>query len=81
MEIIAVLKNKLSSGLAFLVMMFMSVMVFAQADSGTVKVKDVITTKTTTTEWYTNPLYLILGAILVLVIILLLVRSGNKNRN
>ncbi|WP_370896639.1 hypothetical protein [Chryseobacterium gossypii] len=79
METIAVLKSKLNMGLTLVFSMLMSLTTFAQ-DSGTVKVNSVNSKTTTTTEWYTDPVYLILGGIALLIIIVLLARSG-KNKN
>ncbi|WP_343611014.1 hypothetical protein [Chryseobacterium oranimense] len=85
MEALTTLKNKLNTGLAFLVMMFMSAMSFAQNnDTGTVtadKTVNSTSTSTTTTEWYTNPVYLIVGAVVLLIIIVLLTRGSKKERD
>jgi len=39
------------------------------------------TTTTTTEEWYTNPTYIIIGAILFIVLVAVLVRSGNNRKD
>jgi hypothetical protein len=40
-----------------------------------------VTTSTTTTteEWYTNPLYWVIGAVALIAIIAIVSRSGNKD--
>lgn len=62
--------------------MLISVMAFAQTGTGAPDLKvDVTTSKATSTEeWFTNPLYWIIGALLLIVIIALIAR-GNGNRN
>ncbi len=62
------------------IMFFSSIIAFAQEATKPVNV-DVTTTKTTTTtteEWMTNPLYWVIGA-LVLILIIALVARGNKS--
>jgi len=83
METLTTLKNKLNTGLAFLVMIFMSAMSFAQNnDTGTVtadKTVNSTSTSTTTTEWYTNPVYIIIGVAVLLIIIILLTRGSKRD--
>ena len=64
--------QKMSASLfAFLV----SFLAFAQE-----KAVEVTTSTTTTTEeWYTNPLYLVIGAVALIAIIAIVSRSGNKD--
>ena len=61
---------------------FFSVMSMAQDATKTPDLNvDVNTTKTTTTEeWFTNPIYWVIGA-LVLIIIIALVARGGGNKN
>ncbi|MCQ4035937.1 hypothetical protein [Kaistella montana] len=61
---------------------FFSVMSMAQDATKTPDLNvDVTTTKTTTTEeWFTNPIYWVIGA-LVLIIIIALVARGGGNKN
>jgi hypothetical protein len=41
---------------------------------------DVTTTKTTTTEeWFTNPLYWVIGGLFVIVLIAIIARGGKKD--
>lgn len=63
----------------FLLTLFFSVIAFAQEKAPDLKV-DVNTTKsTTTTDWYTNPIYWVIGAV-VLIIIIALITRGNNNK-
>ncbi len=64
--------QKMSASLfAFLV----SFLAFAQE-----KAVEVTTSTTTTTEeWYTNPLYWVIGAVALIAIIAIISRSGNKD--
>ena len=40
---------------------------------------DVTTTKTTTTEeWFTNPLYWVIGGLFVIILIAIIARGGKK---
>lgn len=71
------LTNKLEQFGIFIMTFFFSVLAIAQETTPNLDV-DVTTTKTTTTEeWYTNPLYLVIGALLVIILIAIVVR-GNK---
>ena len=64
--------QKMSASLfAFLV----NFLAFAQE-----KAVEVTTSTTTTTEeWYTNPLYWVIGAVALIAIIAIVSRSGNKD--
>ncbi|MBV2225152.1 MAG: hypothetical protein KUL74_09910 [Cloacibacterium sp.] len=63
--------QKMSASLfAFLV----SFLAFAQE-----KAVEVTTSTTTTEEWYTNPLYWVIGAVALIAIIAIVSRSGNKD--
>ena len=55
---------------------FFSILSFAQDADTNLKV-DVTTTKTTE-EWYTNPLYLIIGAVVLIILIAIIARGGGK---
>ncbi len=70
-------KNKLEKVTFFAVMLFSSVMAFAQQSAPTVDVTTSNTTTTTTKEWYTNPLYWVIGA-LALIILIAVVARGNR---
>lgn len=63
------------------IMFFSSVLAFAQDATKPLDV-DVTTTETTTTttteEWISNPLYWVIGA-LVLILIIALIARGNRN--
>lgn len=81
METIALLKNKSMRLLVYIFTLFSGILL-AQGDSGTVEVnKSVNSTETTTTEWYADPVYLGIGAVALLIIIVLLSRSGRRNRD
>lgn len=61
----------------FLFTLFFSFFAFAQEKSADLKV-DVNTTKTTTTtEWYTNPMYWVIGAVLFIILIAVIVRGNS----
>lgn len=73
------LTNRLEKFGIFMLTMFFSVLAFAQENTPGLNV-DVTTTKTTTTEeWYTNPLYWVVGALL-LIILIAVVSRGNRDR-
>lgn len=60
------------------IMLYASILSFAQDAAKNVDVATTETTTTTTTEeWVSNPLYWVLGA-LVLIIIIALITRGNK---
>ncbi len=62
----------------FLMTIFFSVVAFAQEKTPDLKV-DVNTTKsTTTTDWYTNPIYWVIGAVVLIIIVALISRGGGK---
>ena len=60
---------------------FFSVMAFAQDATKSPDLNvDVTTTKTTSTteEWFTNPIYWVIGALVLIIIIALAARGGGK---
>ena len=60
---------------ASLFALLVSLLAFAQE-----KAVEVTTSTTTTTEeWYTNPLYWVIGAVALIAIIAIVSRSGNKD--
>ena len=64
--------QKMSASLFALLLSFLA---FAQE-----KAVEVTTSTTTTTEeWYTNPLYWVIGAVALIAIIAIVSRSGNKD--
>lgn len=72
------LKARFEKLVLLVVMFFSSVVAFAQeATAPTVNVTTKSTTTTTTEEWYTNPLYWVLGALLLITLIAIVAR-GNK---
>lgn len=77
METITLIKSKLNALLTLAFSLFMSVFAFAQDAAGEVVTTE--NTTTTTTEWYANPVYLIGGAIALIIIIALIARSGRRD--
>lgn len=78
METITTLKSKANALFSGLLIMLMSVLGFAQdTTGGTVSTEQ---KTTTTTEWYADPMYLIAGAVILIIIIALIARSG-RNRD
>ena len=80
METIALLKNKGNKLIVYLLTAFFSAMAFAQE-----KVREAQTSEnststktTTTTEWYADPVYLIAGAAILIIIVAFLTRARNK---
>ncbi len=59
------------------IMFFSSIFAFAQDATKTMDVNTSTTTTTTTEEWYTNPLYWVIGALLLITLIAVVAR-GNK---
>lgn len=75
---ITYLKLRMEKLMLWAVMLFSSVLTFAQ-DAEPVDV-NVTTTKTTTTtseEWISNPLYWVIGALFLIILIAIIAR-GNK---
>lgn len=73
------LLNRLEQFGIFMLTFFFSIVAFAQekTDAPDLNV-DVTTTKTTTTEeWFTNPLYWVVGALLLIILVAVIAR-GNK---
>ncbi|WP_313502236.1 hypothetical protein [Kaistella carnis] len=73
------LSNRLEQFGIFMLTFFFSIVAFAQekTDAPDLNV-DVTTTKTTTTEeWFTNPLYWVVGALLLIILVAVIAR-GNK---
>ncbi len=76
----SVITRKLEQFGVWVLTLFFSVMAFAQETTPDLNV-DVTTTKTTTTEeWYTNPLYWVVGALL-LIILIAVVSRGNRGES
>ena len=74
------LTSKLEKFGILILTFFFSVMAFAQDATKTPDLDvDVTTTKTTTTteEWFTNPIYWVIGALLLIIIIAVVAR-GNR---
>lgn len=67
-------------GLSILVFFF-SVLAMAQDATKSPDLNvDVTTTKTTTTEqWFSNPIYWVFGAVVLIIIIALIARGGKNN--
>lgn len=76
-----VLTSKLEKLGIMILTFFFSVMAFAQDATKSPDLNvDVTTTKTTSTteEWFTNPLYWVIGALILIIIIALAARGGGK---
>lgn len=65
----------------FVMTMFLSFLAFAQNSTPDMKVDVTNVTKTTTTteEWYTNPLYWVIGALLLIILIAVAARGGKRD--
>lgn len=81
MKTAAIVKRNFERLALLTVMFFASVIAFAQ-ETTTPKV-DVNTTETTTTttteEWFTNPLYWIIGALLLIALIAVVARGNRRS--
>ncbi|MBV2165064.1 MAG: hypothetical protein KUL76_00850 [Kaistella sp.] len=76
-----VLTSKLEKLGIMILTFFFSVMAFAQDATKSPDLNvDVTTTKTTSTteEWFTNPIYWVIGALVLIIIIALAARGGGK---
>ena len=75
------LKNNLEKFGIFMLTFFFSTLAIAQEATKTPDLNvDVTTTKTTTTEeWFTNPLYWVIGGLFVIVLIAIIARGGKKD--
>lgn len=74
------LSNKFEKVAMLMIMLFSSIAAFAQDATKTVGVNTSTTTTTTTEEWYTNPLYWIIGAVLLIILVAVVARgNGNKS--
>lgn len=75
------LSKKMESVGIFLLTFFFSAVAFAQDKTTPTADVTITSTKTTTVEeWYTNPIYWVIGA-LVLIIIIAIVARGNRSRD
>ncbi len=74
-------KNSLERFGILMLTFFFSTLALAQEATKTPDLDvDVTTTKTTTTEeWFTNPLYWVIGGLFVIVLIAIIARGGKKD--
>lgn len=74
------LSSKLEKLGVFVLTFFFSVIAFAQNGTGSPDLNvDVTTTKTTTTEeWFTNPIYWVIGALLLIILIAVVARGNRR---
>lgn len=79
MEIKSITKKMQTIALTMMTLLF-SIVASAQEAATDSKVST-STTTTTTEEWYANPTYIIIGAILFIVLVAVLVRGGRGTRN
>lgn len=75
------LKNSFQKFAVLMLIFFFNTLALAQEATKTPDLKvDVTTTKTTTTEeWFTNPLYWVIGGLFVIVFIAIITRGGKKD--
>ncbi|WP_234111528.1 MULTISPECIES: hypothetical protein [Chryseobacterium] len=62
----------------FLVTFFFGIIALAQEQTPKVDVTTTSTKTTTTEEWFTNPVYWVIGALLFIILIAVIVRSGGN---
>ncbi len=73
------LSNKIEKLGIFILTFFMSVIAFAQeTTTPAVDVTTTTTKSTTTEEWYTNPIYWVIGALIFIVIIAIVARGNGR---
>lgn len=74
-------KNSFEKFGVFMLTFFFSALALAQETTKTPDLNvDVTTTKTTTTEqWFTNPLYWVIGGLFVIVLIAIIARGGKRD--
>ncbi|UOE38135.1 hypothetical protein [Chryseobacterium oryzae] len=70
--------KKLEKFAFFIFTLFSGVIAFAQETAPKV---EVTTTTTKTEEWYANPVYIIIGAILFIILVAVLVRGGRSSKD
>ncbi len=78
MKTISLLTKKTEQFAIYVMTMFFSVLAFAQ-DSLAVTSTETTTTTTTTEEWVSNPLYWVIGALLLIVLIAFVARGNKKS--
>lgn len=62
----------------FLLTFFFSIVAFAQEATPKVDVTTTSTKTTTTEEWFTNPVYWVIGALLLIILIAVVARGNGK---
>ena len=74
------MKNSFEKFGIFMLTFFFSTLALAQEATKTPDLNvDVTTTKTTTTEeWFTNPIYWVIGGLFVIILIAIIARGGGK---
>lgn len=73
------LSAKLEKFGIFVLTFFFSLMAFSQTGTNPDLNVDVTTTKTTTTEeWFTNPIYWVIGALLLIILIAVVARGNRR---
>lgn len=76
-----ILKQKFENFALFLLTISFSFLAFAQETGKPADLNvDVTTTKSTTTteEWFTNPIYWVIGALLLIILIAVIMRGNSK---
>lgn len=65
------------SKISILLISFVSTLIVKAQDKGADLNVNVTTTKTTT-EWYTNPIYWVIGAVVLIILVALIARGGGN---
>lgn len=74
----AILTKKIENFGILILTFFYSVIAFAQESTPKVDVTTTTTKTTTTEEWYTNPIYWVIGALLFIILIAIIARGNSK---
>ena len=75
------IKRKYEKLSLLVVMFFASILAFAQETTEPLDVDVTTTTRTTTTttEWMSNPLYWVIGGLVLIILIAIIVRGNNRD--
>ncbi len=79
MEVIRTTIGKLLTALVLPVMLFLGALVYAQDNSPDLKVDVDMTKSSTTEQWYTNPLYWVIGALLLIILVAVVARGSKRD--
>ena len=83
MKTLNFLEFKLSKISIFLMLIFFSILSFGQDKSGgdDADLKVDVTTTKTTTEWYSDPIYWVIGGVVLIILVALIARGGGNKSN